>query len=108
MAKSPDHGNPDLPALISADKVLVAAPAWAEIGPGVLVLTAPLEIEGVTIEGLTLRGTARKPMPDRQVVFQLEYRAAGISGGPICRIEWRPLSGHNNRGIGPKEFRNIV
>lgn len=108
MAKSPDHGNPDLPALVSADKVLAATAAWVERGPGVLELSASLEVEGVAIEGLTLRGAARKPMQDRQVVFQLEYHAVGITGGPICRIEWRPLSAHNNRGIGPKELRNIV
>jgi hypothetical protein len=108
MVKSPTRGNPDLPALVGAEKVLVVPPAWLERGPGVLEMTAPLEMDGVAIEGLSLRGTARKSLADRQVIFQLEYHAADVIGGPICRIEWRPLNKHNNRGIGPKELRNII
>jgi hypothetical protein len=98
---------PDLPALVGAEKVLAAAPSWVQRGADTLDLTASLEIDDVAVEGLTLRGRARKPLPDREVIFQLEYRSHE-GGGPICRIEWRPLNKHNNKGIGPKQLQNVI
>jgi hypothetical protein len=108
MAKLLSRGNPDLSALVGADKVLVVESTWVERGVDGLELTAPLEVNGVAVEGLTLRGRARKPLADREVIFQLEYHTSEVIGGPICRIEWRPLNKHNNRGLGPKELRNII
>src|SRR5581483_8590567 len=97
-----------LPALVAAKKSLTSAPTWVERGPMGLELTAPLEIDGVVIEGLSLRGRARKPLQDRELIFQLEYRHAQIAGGPCCRIEWRPLSAHNNKALGPRQFRHVL
>jgi hypothetical protein len=108
MARSPIRAVPDLPALVGAEKVLVITPAWIDREADALDLTAPLEIDGVAVEGLTLRGRARKPLADREVIFQLEYHAPEIVGGPVCRIEWRPLNKHNNKGLGPKEFQNVI
>lgn len=109
MSKIPTrNASIDLPALVRGDKIIVVQPTWVERGADGLELTAPLEIDGVAIEGLTLRGRARKPLADREVIFQLEYRGPDVIGGPICRIEWRPLNKHNNKGIGPKELRNII
>jgi hypothetical protein len=107
MAKLSAHGNWDLPALIGAEKELVSLPAWILRGADTLDLTAPLEIGGVAVEGLTLRGRARKPLADREVIFQLECHTPE-GGGPVCRIEWRPLNRHNNKGLGPKQLRNII
>jgi hypothetical protein len=98
----------DLPRLVGVKKALSVIPTWIERGPNGLGFVTSLEAEGVVIEGLTLRGRACKSMADREVIFQLEYHRAQIAGGPICRIEWRPLNGHNNRGLGPPEFRNII
>jgi hypothetical protein len=95
----------DLPGLVSADKELSVIPAWIERGPDALEFTVPLETSGVVIEGLSLRGRARKSLADREVIFQLEYHRPQIVGGPVGRIEWRPLNGHNNKGLGPKEWR---
>jgi hypothetical protein len=98
----------ELPGLISADKLLSIIPAWVERGPDGLEFTAPLEADGVVIEGLNLRGRARKSLIDREVIFQLEYHRPQIVGGPVCRIEWRPLNAHNNKGLGPKEWRHML
>ena len=62
----------------------------------------------MALEGLSLRGRTRKSLADREVIFQLEYHAADVIGGPVCRVEWRPLNKHNNKGLGPKELRNVI
>lgn len=108
MARLPIRGTPNLPVLVGTEKELAINPAWFERGPDSLELTAPLEVSGIAVEGLSLRGRARKSLADREVIFQLEYHTADVVGGPICRIEWRPLNMHNNKNIGPKEFRNII
>lgn len=95
-----------LPTLVNATKSLGSVPTWVERGPTGLEFTVPLEIDGVVIEGLGLRGRACKPRADREVIFQLEYRHPQIVGGPCCRIEWRPLGAHSNKGLGPKQFRH--
>jgi hypothetical protein len=94
--------------LVLAKKTLLDTPAWIVRGADVLDFSAPLEVDGVTVEALTLRGRARKPLPDRELVFQLEYRHAHIIGGPVARIEWRPLNPHSNKGLGPKHLRHVI
>lgn len=46
-------------------------------------------------------------MPDRALTAQIEYHPehGPRKGGPICRIEWRPVKTHNNKGVGPEELR---
>jgi hypothetical protein len=44
-------------------------------------------------------------MPDEHVIFQLEYHRPRQHGGALGRIEWRPIGSHQNKGIGPPEFR---
>lgn len=97
-----------VPALVTAEKELTVVPAWVDRGPLDLDFSAPLEADGVVFQGLTLRGRVRKALPDRGVTFQLEYHAPQIIGGPICRIEWRPLSAHSNKGLGPKPLRHVL
>jgi hypothetical protein len=95
----------DLPALVAAQKDIGAISAWIDRDADAIEFTVSLEANGVVIEGLTLRARGRKSLPDREIIFQLEYHAPQIIGGPICRIEWRPLSTHNNKGVGPKEWK---
>jgi hypothetical protein len=97
-----------LESLVYAEKTISAVPAWVERGPDSLEFTTPLEIDGVVLEALALRGRARKSLADREVIFQLEYHHGQIIGGPVCRIEWRPLSAHNNKGLGPKSLRHMI
>jgi hypothetical protein len=94
--------------LVAADKALIDVPAWIERAADDLELSAPLEVKGVTIEGLTLRGRARKSLADREVIFQLEYHHSQIVGGAVARIEWRPLNVHSNKGLGPKALRHVI
>jgi hypothetical protein len=42
------------------------------------------------------------------VIFQLEYHHSRIVGGPVARIEWRPLNPHSNKGLGPKHLRHVI
>jgi hypothetical protein len=100
----------DLVTLFSAEKAIAAAPDWIGRGAEELSVVVPLLVSDVVVEGLLFRAIARKHMPDEMVTFQVEYHPPMTAGGPLCRIEWRPLSGHNNKGLGPKEWRhkNIV
>jgi len=96
----------DIEKLFRADKLLAITPTWTDRGSDLLEIVCPLEIEGTVVEGLQFRLTARKSMPDETVTVQIEYHPPGEVGGPWARIEWRPLSGHNNKGLGPKEWQN--
>lgn len=99
--------NFDLPALVAAEKSMSSTMDWVERGPDSLEFTVPLEIDDVVIQGLMFRGRTRKSLMDREVVFQLEFHRQEIVGGSICRIEWKPLNIHNNKGLGPQKFRYI-
>lgn len=94
-----------LEALFAADKLLAIAPVWGTRGD-LLEVICPLEIDGAVVEGLQFRLTARKSMQDEMVTAQVEYHPSDQAGGPLARIEWRPLSGHNNRGRGPRAWQN--
>jgi hypothetical protein len=96
----------DIETIFGSDKMLATAPTWQERDSEALEILCPLEIDGTVIEGLYFRMRARKRMPDELVTVQIEYHPANEPGGPLSRIEWRPMSSHNNRGLGPKEFRN--
>jgi len=53
----------------------------------------PLDIQGVTIEGLFLRGRTYENSFDRDVMFQLEYAAPGSrTRVALARVDWLPRS----------------
>jgi hypothetical protein len=99
----------DLAALVDAPKRLPVSLKWRDRGhQDWLDLVAPLDIDGVTVEGLRLRGTTRETLRDENVMFQLEYTPPArsrVRGGALWRIEWRPLTRHENKGCGPVELR---
>lgn len=92
--------------LVAAEKLIAAPADWTKKGRR-LELKLPLEIQGVIEEGLFFRGCALEHLPDREVMFQLEYHGVRIPGGtgPLMRMEWNSLRPHNNKGRGPLEFR---
>ncbi|WP_310498330.1 hypothetical protein [Sandarakinorhabdus sp.] len=92
--------------LVKAEKLIAAASEWTRKGRR-LELKLPLEIDGLIEEGLFLRASALERLPDREVVFQLEYHGVRIpgEGGPLARVEWNSIRPHNNKGIGPPELR---
>ena len=92
-----------LPDIIAATKF--AQPSdWAEDERGRHKMTLSLDIDGVTIEGLFLRVTALRSLPDQEVMVQLEYRPPHAAGDALCRLDWRPLRPHRNPMIGPKKL----
>lgn len=101
---------PDLSIYHDANKRFPTKPLWKRSDPERLVLVSPLDIDGVTIEGLRFRATALALRPEENVTFQLEFFPPRRQprGGPIERIEWRPLRGHNNKMIGPAHLHNIL
>ncbi|RNF33977.1 hypothetical protein A7A09_013815 [Paracoccus methylarcula] len=94
----------------SADKELSVDPDWKRREKDEFVrLVSPLDINGVTVEGLRFTVSAHIYMPDRSVTFQIEYESVQHPKGvPMVRFEWRPRSPHNNKGLGPLEYRYIA
>lgn len=97
----------DLIDILRATKEMSAAPDWVPLqkDDGRLQFVSPLEIDAVTIQGVQFRAIAHTYAANRAVTFQIEHHAASGVGGPFSRIEWRPLSPHGNKGLGPAEHR---
>lgn len=97
----------EAPDIHSAEKIAQGFGSWVEGDNQRLTLVIVLEIEGVVIEGLLLRGSAYKDRPDEAVLFQLECNHdPARRDRAIERIDWRPLHTHTNGGKGPKELRH--
>jgi hypothetical protein len=94
-----------IPEIFASTKTLSGRLDWVRLDVEWLSLVCPLEIDGVTLAGLQLRLKALRHFPDEAVSAQLEYRAPRGKHDPICRVEWRPLKSHNNKGKGPTEYR---
>lgn len=95
----------DLRELFEAQKDLAVKPQWVATDSAWFNLDAALDVDGVTVEGLELRGGAGQALPDRAVRFQLQYHPARGPCVPLCRVEWRPLAPHTNPNKGPEHLR---
>ncbi len=86
--------------LVSAEKRLSLAAVWTPADPedGYSEFVAPLEIAGVTIQGLSLRGGCYAHLPGEAMMFQLEIGHASVRTRiPLMRLDWRPLTAsHKN------------
>lgn len=91
--------------LYEAEKTLAQVPTWRLDGRS-FVLSAPLDVGGVTFEGLELRGRASCALPQRDVTLQLQYHPPTGPKYLLERLDWRPLKMHNNRAKGPPAYRN--
>jgi hypothetical protein len=100
----------DLDAFSLAEKSLAARPVWIIQDSEWLGFTCPIDIDDITLAGFRLRAKSKLRYQDRHVILQMEHHPPTDKGGAICRMEWKPFNGHNNRGLGPKEwrFREIV
>lgn len=94
-----------LPEIFRAEKALSSQPDWLEAENKKLHFLVPLEIGGVTVEGLSLRGRTLKDRPDEEVMFQMEAWQPKRRDHAIARLDWRPLHVHNNQGRGPTQLR---
>jgi hypothetical protein len=79
--------------------------AWSAADPAdnAMGFLAPLEVDGVTIAGLALRGVCYQHRPDEAVMLQMEAATPGLrTRVPLVRLDWRPATGgHKNpqRGL---------
>lgn len=92
---------------MAAQKSALISAGWISDEQGRQRLNLSLEVDGVTIEGLSLRMTSNRTMPDRKVMCQIEHRLSPNLVEPLARIEWRPLRPHRNYQRGPVEYRLI-
>jgi len=93
--------------LYLAEKRLVRDLTWKGEGRG-LVARSPLAIGSTTIEGLELMVRATTPLPDRDVRFMLRLSKSPSDIHLLERVCWRPKKPHNNKGLGPEEYRYVV
>ena len=91
--------------VMQAEKTVSLGADWTQDEVGRLRLTLPVDVGSETVEGLVLRVTARRTMPDKNVMFQLSHQRPFTKEEQICRIDWRPIKPHNNHGRGPAGFR---
>jgi hypothetical protein len=68
-----------------------------------MAFLTPLEVDGVTIAGLALRGVCYQHRPDEAVMLQMEAAMPGLrTRVPLVRLDWRPATGgHKNPRRGP-------
>ena len=100
----------DLERIWNSDKDLSIEPVWQRRTQGEYVrLVSPVEIGGITEQGLLFTASAHVYRPDGYVTFQLEYASVhSRRGHPFVRFEWKPKSPHNNKGIGPPEYQHMI
>jgi hypothetical protein len=89
---------------LAADKTMAVPVTWAE-ADGNLQFTVPLDIEAVTEEGLWLFGRANAALPEREVTLGLRWVGVPSRFEVFDRFDRRPIGGHNNKGLGPRELR---
>ena len=98
----------DVQTALHATKKISITPNWVEGDDDRLWISVPLEIEGVTLQGLNLRARVFKNRPDEDVLFQLEYEHdVKRKDKAIERIDWLPSHVHDNKGNGPPEHRFV-
>lgn len=96
--------------ILDSDKDLPAEPEWKiQDGNDFVRLVSPIDIYGVTQQGLQFTVTANLEMLDMRVAFQFVYSpsVSQTKGFPIIRFDWKPSTAHNNNGIGPDGYRFI-
>jgi len=98
----------DLCEIMEGDKSLAADIVWGPISAFDEGFEVPLNLNGITVEGLRLRGKASRMVPDEDYMLQLEFCPAGRKIGGLDRIDWRPQHDHPNKGRGPEQYRFMV
>lgn len=98
----------DLSVLCAAQKTVPASAKWRFREGEWMALATPLDINGVTVEGLNFQATAMRLRPDENVTFQLLYAPPNGKPKPFVRLDWKPLRPHNNKMVGPVKYQNIL
>ena len=95
----------EFPKFAKGQKTIPVSHDWAELDRHYVSWQSPLDLDGVTVAGLQVRLGANILHPNEEVRVQLEYHPAGGRCQPLARLEWKPLSGHNNKNKGPDEWK---
>ena len=79
--------------LVEEEKQIIGFAGWSDPDPSdrAISFLVPLDVGGVTVEGLYLRARTNEQSLDRDVLFQLELAPSGSRTRiPLIRAEWRP------------------
>lgn len=97
----------DLSVLNAFEKSFPSRPVWRVRDDEWFQLTSPLDVDGVTVEGLRFTASAMRLRPDESVSFCLEYYPGKRDGrgGCFARVEWRALGEHYNKASAPNGLR---
>ena len=96
---------------MSQAKSLVSPVSWPPADSnGYMEFVVPLSVDGVTVEGLSLRGACYESHANESVMLQIEVGKPGIRTRiPLSRVDWRPLNGpHRNPRSGNSEYSGLV
>lgn len=94
----------DYPDIANAEKSLASVQEWAEVGNRKVGLVHPLDIDGVTQEGLVLRMIAIIDQPNADVRAFIQCALPGQRPRAIDAIDWKPKHDHYNRK-GPEHLK---
>jgi len=87
-------------ALANMGKAVSGSPRWSKPDGAdkTIKLSAPLEVEESTLQGLFLKARARINAPDQDISFTLTYLTPGTTrdGVTLDRMDWRPKTPHEN------------
>lgn len=94
---------------ILSEKVIVSRVSWSLPETTTLKMrwVSALEIDGVTQEGLFLRGICYEDRPDEAVTLQIEVgQPESRTRIPLCRLDWRPTAEvHRNNKILSSKYK---
>ena len=96
----------DLPTLARIRKSIIGHPSWVPRDDKWFALTASIDIDGVGVAGLSVRGQALRTVADAAVSLQLQYQPGKIAHH-LIRIEWKPIKKHTNSNRGPVDLRLV-
>jgi hypothetical protein len=67
-----------------------------------------VDVDYVTLAGVRLRMSTFQTVEDRGVTIQLEYHPPSGKSQILTRIDWRQNHIHNNKNLGPEEYKFII
>jgi len=95
-------------AFLHSTKTLTAPIGWRPDNNGNFSFRRTLDIDGLTEQGFVLFGRASPKLPDRNVTLGLRWDDPGSRSWHFDRLDWRPMDAHNNKDLGPEDFRFVL
>lgn len=86
--------------MMNMDKAISGSPKWSKPDGAdkTIKLSAALEVDERTLQGLFLKVRARIDSPSKDISFALTYLPPGTKrdGVSLDRVDWRPKTPHEN------------